>query len=500
LDCLIKLENISKLFPGVQALDGVTMNINRGEIHSVVGENGAGKSTLMKILSGAEQPDKGYVILDNHKVSFQRPIDAQNAGIAIVYQELSVFPSLSVAENIYANRQPVYVCNIVNRKKLKKQAVELMALFNLYYKPNKLLEELDMADKQIIEILRAVSQNPKLLILDEPTSSLSLSESERLFNLLEKLHDNGMTILFVSHHLDEVMHLSDRISVLRDGKLVGTVNCKETNENKLVEMMVGRAVNLYKVYPEIQGKDKVALAVDSLKVKDLFENITFEAYQGEVLGFAGLVGSGRTELAQTIFGLRKSDSGMMKLFGQSFSPRSCSDAINAKLAYMPEDRKSVGLFLNMNLTDNLIAPQLYDYTRYGLLNSKKGVVDTQSYINQVGIVARDPKQRAVELSGGNQQKLLLAMWLAVNPKVLIVDEPTRGIDVGAKVEIHEILRQLAEKGMCIILISSELPELMTMSDRIAVMYDHKLMGILDKKDATQEKIMVLASGIESMEV
>ena len=499
MENLIRLENISKKFPGVQALNKVCLDIRRGETLSIIGENGAGKSTLMRILSGAEKPDSGQIFLDGEAVSFNFPLDAQKAGIAIVYQELSVFPNLSVAENIFANRQPEKTGKIVDRKKMEAQAVELMQIFNLYYEPGKLLEELDTADCQMIEILRAVSQNPKMLILDEPTSSLSLSESEKLFDLLERLHDQGMTILYVSHHLEEVLRLSDRISILRDGEYIGTVECKEADENKLVQMMVGRAVSLYKEYKKTSKKGGIALKVDSLGVEDLFEDISFEAHEGEVLGFAGLVGSGRTELAQTIFGLRKHDSGNMELLKKSFSPASPSDAIHAGLAYMPEDRKCIGLFLPMTLTDNLIAPQLYEYTQMGLLNSSQAVATTESYIEQVGIVARSPKQKVGKLSGGNQQKMLLAMWLALKPDVLIVDEPTRGIDVGAKVEIHEILRGLAKEGMCIILISSELPEILTMSDRIAVMHEHKLMGILDKEDADQEKIMTLASGIMTEE-
>lgn len=492
---LIRLENISKKFPGVQALNNISLNIRHGETHAVIGENGAGKSTMMRILSGAELPDSGSIFLEGKKVSFNSPAEAQNAGIAVVYQELSVFPNLSVAENIFANQQPVNRGGFVDRKKLKDQALDLMQIFNLYYEPNKLLEELDTADCQMIEILRAVSQNPKMLILDEPTSSLSLSEADKLFELLERLHEKGMTILYVSHHLNEVLRLSDRISVLRDGELINTVECKGTDENILVRMMVGRAVNLYKEY-KIEYKDgKVALRVDSLGVDGLFKDISFDAYEGEVLGFAGLVGAGRTELAQTIFGLRKHDSGKMELLNKSFSPASPSDAIRAGLAYMPEDRKCIGLFLPMTLTDNLIAPQLYEYSRFGLLNSSQAVEVTESFIEQVGIVARGPKQKVSELSGGNQQKMLLAMWLALKPAVMIVDEPTRGIDVGAKVEIHDILRNLAKEGVCIILISSELPEIMTMSDRIAVMHEHKLMGILDRNNANQEKIMALASGI-----
>ena len=489
MECLIRLENISKQFPGVQALNKVSMGIRQGETHAVIGENGAGKSTMMRILAGAEIPDSGQIILDEEAVSFHLPLDAQKAGIAIVYQELSVFPNLSVAENIFANRQPEKAGKIVDRKKLEEQAIELMEIFNLFYEPNKLLEELDTADRQMVEILRAVSQKPKLLILDEPTSSLSLSEAEKLFELLERLHEQGITILYVSHHLDEVLRLADRISVLRDGEYVGTVDCEKADENKLVQMMVGRAVSLYKEYSDATRTGEVALKVEGLGVEGLFKDISFEAYQGEVLGFSGLVGSGRTELAQTIFGLRKHESGRMELLGKPFNPNTASDAISAKLAYMPEDRKSVGLFLTMTLTDNLIAPQLYEFTRMGLLDSQQAVASTESYIKQVGIVARGPDQIAAKLSGGNQQKLLLAMWLALKPKVLIVDEPTNGIDIGAKADIHQLLRDLSEQGMSIIVISSELPEILAIADRVLVMRRGRIAATLDGRNLTQEEIM-----------
>jgi len=494
-DTLLKLEHISKRFPGVQALDRVSMDVRRGEVHAVIGENGAGKSTLMRILAGAEIPDEGHIIFEGRDIRFHTPLDAQRAGVAIVYQELSVFPNLSVAENIFANRQPTAIDGFVHGGKLRVEARRLMQIFALDFEPDVLLRDLDMADRQMVEILRAVSLSPKLLILDEPTSSLTLSETERLFQLIERLREQGIAVLYVSHQLQEVLRLGDRITVLRDGTYVGTVERVEANEAKLVHMMVGRAVDLYKDYGAHEAKPQAALKVEGLSRPGVFQDVSFELREGEILGFAGLVGSGRTDLAQSIFGMYPVSAGRMELFGEPFAPRSPREAIARGVAYMPEDRKTVGLFLPMTLEDNIVAPQLYNFSHLGLLDDHGVRELTEQYIDRVGIVARSSRQKAMTLSGGNQQKLLLAMWLALNPRVLIVDEPTRGIDVGAKVDIHDMLRQLADEGMSIMLISSELPEVLTMSDRIAVMREGRLAGIVPREEASEEHIMAIASGV-----
>ena len=494
-DVLLQLENLTKRFPGVTALDHVSMDVRRGEVHAVIGENGAGKSTLMRVLAGAEIPNEGRIIFEGREVRFRSPLDAQRAGVAIVYQELSVFPNLSVAENIFANRQPTLTDGLISRRLLHEKACKLMDIFALEFEADVLVRDLSMADRQMVEILRAVSLNPKLLILDEPTSSLTLSEAEHLFELIHRLRETGITVMYVSHQLDEVLRLGDRITVLRDGTYVGTVERAEANEEKLVQMMVGRAVDLYKDYGFHAHKPEVTLRVKGLTREGVFSNVSFELYKGEILGFAGLVGSGRTDVAQALFGLQPITSGEIELLGKPYIPRDPRDAIARGLAYVPEDRKTVGLFLEMTLTDNIIAPQLQRFTRMGLLDDRTARKTTEQYIEQVGIVARGPKQRAMTLSGGNQQKLLLAMWLASKPQVLIVDEPTRGIDVGAKVEIHDMLRHLADEGMSIMLISSELPEILTMSDRIAVMREGKLEAIIPRQEASQELILAIASGV-----
>jgi len=351
-DELLKLENVSKRFPGVQALDRVSMDVQRGEVHALVGENGAGKSTLMRILAGAEIPDKGRITFEGKEVHFRTPLDAQRAGVGIVYQELSIFPNMTVAENIYANRQPVAAGAFVKWGQLREEAVRLMEIFDLDFGPDMYVRDLEIGDRQMVEILRAVSLNPKLLILDEPTSSLSLNEAQRLFHLVERLKTDGISVLYISHELREVLRLGDRITVLRDGAYVGTLERAEANEEQLVHMMVGRAVDLYKGYGVHEQEPEVTLKVQGLSGAGAFEDVSFELHKGEILGFAGLVGSGRTDLAKTIFGMNPSEGGSLTLLGKPFAPKSPSEAIEQSCAYMPEDRKTVGLFLKMMLKDN----------------------------------------------------------------------------------------------------------------------------------------------------
>jgi ABC-type sugar transport system ATPase subunit len=491
---LVRIDAVSKKFPGIQALDRVSLEIMRGEVHAVIGENGAGKSTLMRILAGAETPDEGGISLDGRQVRFSNPLDARNAGIGIVYQELSVFPNLDIAENIFSNRQPG-VLGLMRRGVMRARARELLELFSLDLDPRTPLGSLSMADRQSVEVLRAVSLEPKLLILDEPTSSLTQSEVDTLFGLLARLKDRGISILYVSHQLQEVLRLSDRISVLRDGKLIGTVEKSAATEADLVRMMVGRAVELYSSSRESRSTDVAALEVRDLCMGSAVRNVTFSLHRGEILGVSGLVGAGRSELARTLFGLTPPTAGHVLVEGLPFGARSPRSAIARGIAYVPEDRKTVGLFLPMLIRENMIAPQLFRLSRHGLVDERGVDRLTVEYINRVGIAARGPRQRALTLSGGNQQKLMLSLWLALHPKVLIVDEPTRGIDVGAKVEIHNLLQTLAGEGIAVMLISSELPEILRLSDRVAVMHEGSLAGILTRGEATQERIMTLAAGV-----
>jgi ABC-type sugar transport system ATPase subunit len=492
-EALIAVRDISKQFPGVLALDRVGFDIRSGEIHSVIGENGAGKSTLMRILAGAEMPDSGRILLEGRQVRIRSPLEAQRIGISIVYQELSVFPNLSVEENIFANRQPG-AHGLIRKRDLRRRAQELLSLFSLGADPRTPVRLLGMADRQMIEILRAVSIEPKLLILDEPTSSLTQSEVERLFQLLAQLKKRGISILYVSHQLKEVFHISDQITVLRDGKYIDTVKREQASEEQLVRMMVGRALDLYKSYPANRPPAETALKAEALGFGSLVKEVSFELRRGEILGFAGLVGAGRSELARTIFGLTPPTGGRLYVGGRSYSASSPGTAIEHRIAYVPEDRKTQGLFLPMLIRDNMVAPQLGRLSKLGWIDERAVDNLTAEYIDKMGIVARGPRQRTLTLSGGNQQKLMLSLWLALKPEILMVDEPTRGIDVGAKVEIHELLRRLADDGMAVMLISSELPEILAMSDRVAVMREGFITGLFPRQEATQERVMALASG------
>jgi ABC-type sugar transport system ATPase subunit len=498
-NALVDISAISKHFPGVQALDGVSFDILRGEVHGVIGENGAGKSTLMRILAGAESPDEGRILLDGRPVRFHNPLDARQAGVAIVYQELTIFPNLSVAENVFANRQPSR-SGFLRKRELAARTRRLLEMFGLELDPATPVRLLGIADRQIIEILRAISLEPKLLILDEPTSSLTQAEVKRLFELLERLTREGIAVLYVSHQLQEILRLSDRITVLRDGKYIGTVTRESATETGLVEMMVGRAVELYKGYDAARKIGGPVLEVHDLACGERFHDVTFQIHAGEILGFAGLVGAGRSELARTIFGLEPPTGGTITVNGALHTAATPRQAIAHGIAYVPEDRKTLGLFLPMMIRDNMVAPQLDRVAPLGWISDRRVQDITVEYIQRVGIVARGPRQWAVTLSGGNQQKLMLSMWLALQPKVLIVDEPTRGIDVGAKVEIHGLLRKLANDGMAVMLISSELPEILTMSDRVAVMRVGELAAVLPRAQASQELIIAIASGAERGEL
>jgi ABC-type sugar transport system ATPase subunit len=471
------------------------MEIKAGEVHSVIGENGAGKSTLMRILAGAENADEGSIVFDGRPVRFSSPLDARRAGIGIVYQELSVFLNLDIAENIYANRQPG-VLGVMHKGEMYARARSLLDLFSLDLDPRTPLLSLSMADRQSVEILRAVSQEPKLLILDEPTSSLTQAEGEKLFRLIAQLQGRGIAVLYVSHQLQEVLRLSTRITVLRDGKHIGTLDKNDATETELVRMMVGRAIELYTGAQESRTPGDVAIEVRDLSLGSVVTHVSLTLHKGQILGVAGLVGAGRSELARTIFGITPPTSGEILVEGERFSARSPRDAIARGIAYVPEDRKTVGLFLPMLIRENMMAPQLFRLSRHGWVDERDVDRLTAQYIQRVGIVSRGPRQRAMTLSGGNQQKLMLSLWLALAPRILIVDEPTRGIDVGAKVEIHNLLQNLAQGGTAVMLISSELPEILRLSDRVAVMHEGCLVGILPRAEATQERIMGLAAGVE----
>ncbi|MBX3085758.1 MAG: sugar ABC transporter ATP-binding protein [Anaerolineae bacterium] len=490
---LLEAQGITKQFPGTLALDNVHLTVERGEIHAVMGENGAGKSTLMKVLSGVHQPDAGTIILEGRHIAPGNPRDALMLGISIVHQELSVVPALTVAENIYPGRLPVNALGMVRYGELFNRAADVLQTLDMNVDVRDPVSELSIANQQLVEIAKALSSNCKLLILDEPTSALTEREVEILFALLRKLTATGVGIVYISHKLDEVFKLTNRITVLRDGKYIGTVNTPETTPADVVRMMVGRPLEaLYP--PKAKQIDAPILEVQSLQLTPHSPANSFTLHKGEVLGIAGLIGSGRTEMARAIFGADAKHTGTISLNGHVLSIHSPTDAIRLGIGYLPEDRKAAGLFLSMAITTNVEAASLPEVTSGGFLNSSKERLLAEKYVRQLDISTPSIEQEVRRLSGGNQQKTLVAKWLAIQPKVLIVDEPTRGVDVGAKSEIHHLLRTLAEQGVGVIMISSELPEVIGMSDRILVMHEGAIAGEVLAAEATEETIIRIASG------
>ncbi|MEI7989332.1 MAG: sugar ABC transporter ATP-binding protein [Chloroflexota bacterium] len=491
---LLRVENISKTFPGVKALSDLTMEVQRGEILGLVGENGAGKSTLIKILSGVYKPDGGHILIEDKDVSFHDPLEAVRAGISVVYQELSLVPNLTVAENVFGGRPPVNSLGLMNVSMMYQKTQEMLDLFQVDFSPRTRVGSLSLGNQQLVEIVKAVSTDAKILILDEPTSSLSLQEATVLFDWMRQLRGQGITIVFVSHHLEEVFEVTDRVVVLRDGKYVGSKITSQTNENEIVSMMVGRDLS---DMPSLCTGDvcgEELLRVEQFSRKGVFEDVSFNLHHGEILTFFGLVGAGRTEVARALVGLDAHTAGKIYLRGEDIHVQDPGSAMNYKMAYLSEDRKTEGLFLDKTIKENFLAPNLRKvaprgWLRWHILNDL-----VQTYVTKLEIRTPSINQKINNLSGGNQQKVLLGEWLATEPDVLIVDEPTRGIDVGTKQEIHQLLRDLADQGKGILVISSDLPEALRISDRIAVMRKGRITGFLTHAEANEESVMQLAAG------
>ena len=486
---LLQVQNLSKAFPGVQALDNVNLELFQGEIHGLMGENGAGKSTLMKILCGVYRRDSGRIVYLGEEMEFTRSHHAQAAGIIPVYQELSLCENMNIAENIFIHRQPSKnFISAIDWKRLYRETDDLLRLFNLSISPATLVADLSVSVRQQIEFLKALSLKPKVLVLDEPTSSFGQAEAELLFKIIRKLKNESVGIIYIAHNVEEVIGISDRISVLRDGRHVGTIPARTASQADLIQMMVGRSIS--NLYPELgQIKDQPIFEVKHLVTGEAESDISFDILRGEIIGIAGLVGSGRSRMAQTIFGLEARTRGDFFINGEKVRLNSHQDAIQLGIAYVPKDRKSQGLFLEMALSRNIVAARLDRFSQRGFMNLKMELQETEKFIKLLKIKTSGHSQEVSSLSGGNQQKVLLAKWLSVNPKVLLIDEPTRGIDVATKSEIHQLIRQLADQGVAILMISSELPEILGMSDRIMVMHEGRIIGEFHNQEAGQKIIM-----------
>lgn len=493
---ILKMNNIRKTFPGVVALDNVNISMNAGKVLGLLGENGAGKSTLMKILSGAYQPDGGDIEFFNEKVTINNVLDAKELGIAIIYQELSLSPNMTVAENIYALREPLKH-GMIDDHTLNKMTEDLLSSLSINIKPDILVGELSLANQQIVEIAKALSLDPKLIIMDEPTSALSSKETELLFSIIGQLKNQGKSVIYISHRMEEIFEITDSVSVLRDGKYIGTVETGKTDVDELIKMMVGRTMDEF--YPE---KDFPYTSEDSLLKVDNYTNsghyhdISFNLRPGEILGIYGLMGSGRTEIAQGLFGMLGKEAGEMYINDKKIEINEPADAIKNRIAFVTENRKDQGLVLTAGVHENITIANLKGILgRFNLINEYKEEDVAKRYVDDLKIKTPSIYQTINKLSGGNQQKVVLSKWFEIEPQILILDEPTRGIDVGAKFEIYKLMIELAQSGVGIIIISSELPEVLNMSDRLLVIRDKTIVADLDSSKTDQEEIMKYITGV-----
>jgi len=492
-DILLEMKNIQKSFPGVHALDNACLNVRYGEVHALVGENGAGKSTLMKVLNGIYKKDGGEIIYKGEEIELNGPLDAQKRGIGMIHQELNLMPHLTVAENIFIGKEPMVGGVFLDQKKADQAAKELLASMHLDISPTRTIKSLTVAKQQMVEIAKALNNNSELFVMDEPTSPLTDAEIEELFRFIRQLREAGRGIIYISHRLDELWQISDRITVMRDGQYVGTVNTAEVTKQDVISMMVGRVI-----YEEpkqqscVKPDAPVVLQAKHLVAANV-KDVSFELHKGEILGFAGLVGAGRTETVRALFGADPRVSGEIFVDGEKVEINSPSDAVRHGIGYLSEDRKTFGIATGLSVRDNCVMADLENYCVGPIVNDKKIDLVSKDYIQKISIKTPSMRQLVRNLSGGNQQKIVIAKWLIKRCNVLIFDEPTRGIDVGAKSEIYKLMNKLIDEGKSIIMISSELPELLRMSDRIVVMSEGAITGELDICEATQTNIMTLAT-------
>ena len=494
MEPVIEMAGISKRFDATQALDDVSLALYPGETHALLGENGAGKSTLIKVMTGIHAPDSGLIRVSGEEVTFKGSGDAQRAGIAAIYQEPAIFPDLNVAENIFMSHQDRGA--LVHWRQLYKDAEAILSRVDVRMDVRTLASNLTVASQQAVEIAKALSLDVRVLIMDEPTAALSAHEAAELFKQIRRLTDSGVAVLFISHRLDEVFEIADRVTVLRDGRLISSGPANEVTQAQAIKDMVGRDMSDFFVRnPHPLGD--VVLRVEGLGREGVFSDVGFELHEGEVLGFAGLVGAGRTDVGLALFGIAPPDRGVVELRGERLSAASPRRALRAGIAYLSEDRRQLGLSLPQSVTANVTLATLRDYvTRFGLLERSAERAVADGFREKLNIRTPSLDTPVEQLSGGNQQKTMLAKWLNAKPTVLILDEPTRGIDVGAKAEVHQIIDELAASGMAIILISSDLPEVLAMSDRVVVMREGRQTGLFDRADASEETVITAAMGAE----
>lgn len=493
---LLKMEGISKSFSGVRVLDKVQLSLQAGEVHALMGENGAGKSTLMKILSGIYTMDEGIIQIQGTEQVMSSPKAAQDLGVAIIHQELNMIPYLSVMENLFLGRELKYGrTGIVNWAKMRTESRKYLSQLGLEISPDTLAGELSVGQQQMVEIAKALSMQAKILVLDEPTAALTKREIEKLFKVIENLKAQNVGMIYISHRMGEIFQISDRITVLRDGRYIGTRETRETSMDELVKMMVGREIK--ELFPKTEttvGEER--LRVEGLSQSGKLEDISFSLRSGEILGIAGLMGAGRTELVKAIFGV-ESCSGKIYVNNQAVDIKNPRDAIRSGIALVTEDRKGEGLVLGLSVRENLSLPNLRSLSRFGFISQRKEQEFVDNGIEKLHVKAHHPNQKVGSLSGGNQQKVVMGKWLATQPKVLILDEPTRGVDIGAKREIYSLMNELVQEGVAILMISSELSEVLGMSDRVLVMHEGRVTGEFLREDATQENIMHAATGGKS---
>lgn len=498
-DVIVRMENISKSFAGINALKNVKIELRRGEIHALMGENGAGKSTLMKILTGVYTKDEGEIYIQNEQsgelelTEVKDPLKGQRLGMSMVFQELNLLENMNIAENIFIGREPVGKATFVDKKKLNEMAREELARVQLDVNPQMMVSQLSCAQKQCVEIAKALSYQARVVVFDEPTASLSEQESKTLFSIIRKLKSEGVCIVYISHRMEEVFELADKITVFRNGEYIDTVENKNITEMDLIKMMIGKDIGVIKHGSDYINNKNIVLSVRDVKVFPKSKPFSFDLYEKEIVGFFGLVGAGRTELSRLIFGIDKLEQGEIFIKGNKVRIKYPRDAINAGIGLVPEDRKRLGLVPGMSVKDNMLISKLGQMKSY-FLNEKKLKDVTGTYIKDLGIVLRDDAQAVKELSGGNQQKVVIAKWLSMASDILIMDEPTRGIDVGAKQEIYSLMRKLAESGKSIIMISSEIEEIMKISNRIFVMHEGDLVAELSIEEAAKDNVIQAAFG------